>query len=54
MILVISFDVDSGMWRLIIKAVVVAESVEWTPVRYRLSIRYGELSVEIRQSTRGL
>jgi hypothetical protein len=54
MMLVMSSGVDSGMQRWIMKILVVAESVEWKPVRYKLSIRFGEWSAEIRRSARGL
>ena len=36
------------------KELVVAESVEWTAVTYRLSMRFGEWSGEIGRSARGL
>ena len=54
MMLVMSSDVDSGMWMLIIKALVVAEYGERTPVRYRLSMRSSEWLAEIGRSARGL
>jgi hypothetical protein len=40
------------MW--IVRAPVVAEYVEWTPERYKLSIRFGEWSAEIERSARGV
>jgi hypothetical protein len=49
-----SFGVGYGMKRWIMKAPVVIESVEWTPVRYRLSMRSGEWLGEIGRSIRGL
>ncbi len=39
---------------LIMKALLVAEFVEWTPVRYMVSMRSGEWSAEIGRSARGL
>jgi hypothetical protein len=36
------------------KALVVVESVEWTPVRYELSMRFGECSAVTCRSARGL
>jgi hypothetical protein len=42
------------MLRWIIKAMVVAESVEWTLVRYKLSMRSSEWSAEIGRCARGL
>ena len=52
MMLVMSSRADSGMQRWIMKALVDAESVEWTPVRYKLFIRFDEWSAEIRRSVR--
>ncbi len=40
------------MW--IIKALVVAESVEWTRVRYMLSVSFEEWVAEIDRNARGL
>ena len=36
------------------KALVVAESVEWTPVRYEMSMRFGECSVVTGRRAKGL
>jgi hypothetical protein len=52
--LVMFSGVESRRYTWIMKALVVAEFVELTPARYRLSIRAGEWSTEIGQSARGL
>jgi len=52
--LVMSSGVDSGMHRCTVKALVVAESAEWTPVRYELSMSSGEWAVEIGRRASGL
>ncbi len=52
--LVMSFGVASGVKRYTVKALVVAESAEWTPVRYALSIRSGEWEGEFGRRANGL
>ena len=47
-------DVAYGISMWTMKALVVGEFVEWTPVRYRLSIRSGEWSADIERSARRL
>ena len=54
MILPMSFGVASGMYMWIRKALVVAESVEYTPVRYKLSMSSGEWFCESGASANGL
>ena len=54
MMLMLSSCVESWRYMWIVRAPVVAEYVEWTPERYKLSIRFGEWSAEIERSARGV
>ena len=54
MMMVMSFSVASGMYMWITKALAVAESVEYTPVRYRFSMISGEWFYESGAKASGL
>jgi len=46
--------VESGRYMLTTKALLVADSVEWTLTRYRMSMRSGEWSADVRLVASGL